>query len=859
MSKFTFSPNSYSQTDPQGWAAAIAAFFITLVMSVAVIWHFEEIRVNHLQNVVRNITQENANNLHRRIDQNLALTYPLAAMIEESGSVNGFELIGKRLIIAFPNISEIALAPNGIISQVVPLAENEKALGLNLLTDSQQKAEAWLARNNNQLTLAGPLNLAQGGVGLVGRLPVFRGEKFWGFVLIVIRFPDIINATLLKSLKENGYEYTLSRINPTTKKEEMIAFSTKNLLDDPIEETVDVPNGQWTLRIAPTDGWHYQWFLVLKIALGVFVSILLGYMTKQYYQLKNYRNFLEAVVQKRTAEIMETKNFLHTLLDTIPDMIWLKSKEGIYLICNPMFERFLGAKEEEIVGKSDYDFLDKKLADSFREKDRLAIEINAKSINEEWVKFADDDRSVLLETSKVPMYDEKGELIGVLGIAHDITARKSAEAHIENLAHFDQLTGLPNRTLLNDRVKYLLNMAQRKNEPLALMFMDLDHFKNINDTLGHTIGDQVLIKVANRIKEAVRDQDTVSRLGGDEFIMLFPDTDSNAAMHIATKLIGVISKLSMIEHNELTITPSIGIAMYPNDGEDFETLLKNADTAMYGVKSVSRNGFHFFTEEMQLNLARNLQLENALRHALKRNELEVYYQPQVSLSDGHIIGAEALLRWHHPNLGTISPAEFIPIAESSGQIIEIGEWVLRTAVQQTKAWINNGFTPMIIAVNLSAIQFRNKNLLAMITDILKEAELPHEYLELELTEAVTMHNPESVIDIMNKLDTLGIRMSIDDFGTGYSSLSYLKRFKAYKLKIDQSFIRDIIKDNEDRAIVGAIIDMAHNLGLQTIAEGVETAEQLSFLRLRGCNEVQGYYYSKPLPSAEFERFLASFS
>lgn len=466
------------------------------------------------------------------------------------------------------------------------------------------------------------------------------------------------------------------------------------------------------------------------------------------------------------------------------------------------------------------------------------------------------DQSIYTESAIVsPVKQADGKITNYVAIKEDITDRKSAEAHIENLAHFDQLTGLPNRIMLNDRVKYLLNMAQRNNEPLTVMFLDLDHFKNINDTLGHTIGDQVLIEMAKRIKVTIRNEDTVSRLGGDEFILLFPNTDSNAAMYIATKLITAISKSSMIEHNELTITPSIGIAIYPNDGEDFETLLKNADTAMYRVKNSSRNGFHFFTQEMQLNLARNLQLENALRHALKRNELEVYYQPQISISDGHIIGAEALLRWHHPEFGIISPAEFIPIAESSGQIIEIGEWVLRTAIQQTKSWIDDGFNPMIIAINLSAIQFRQKNLLTLVTDILEAVQLPSEYLELELTEAVTMHDPESVISVMNKFHEQGIRMSIDDFGTGYSSLSYLKQFKVYKLKIDQSFIRDISNDPDDRAIVSAIIDMAHNLGLQTIAEGVETAEQLAFLRLHGCNEVQGYYFSKPLPSIEFEQFL----
>ena len=468
------------------------------------------------------------------------------------------------------------------------------------------------------------------------------------------------------------------------------------------------------------------------------------------------------------------------------------------------------------------------------------------------------DNSTYVESATIsPVKQEDGAITNYVAIKEDISDRKRAEAHIENLANFDQLTGLPNRVMLNDRVKYLLNIAKRNNEHLTVMFLDLDHFKNINDTLGHTIGDLVLIEVAKRIKVAIRDEDTVARLGGDEFIMLFPNTDSNSAMRIATKLITVISKSSMIEHNELSVTPSIGIAIYPHDGEDFETLQKNADTAMYRVKDNSRNGFHFFTQEMQLNLARNLQLENALRHALKRNELEIYYQPQISILNGQIIGAEALLRWNHPKLGMISPVEFIPIAESSGQIIEIGEWILRTAIAQTKEWMDDGLPPMIIAVNLSAIQFREKNMLQLVSDILEEVQLPNEYLELELTEAVTMHDPETVISVMDKFHEQGIRMSIDDFGTGYSSLSYLKKFKVYKLKIDKSFIDDITDDADDRAIVSAIIDMAHSLGLQTIAEGVETAEQLAFLRLQGCNEVQGYYFSKPLPSVKFEEFVRS--
>lgn len=559
-------------------------------------------------------------------------------------------------------------------------------------------------------------------------------------------------------------------------------------------------------------------------------------------------------------DITNTKQVTSSLLklslavEQSPNSIVITDLEGNIEYVNSIFTTITGYTKEEVLGKNPSILKSDQTPQSTYD-DMWQHLIRGETWHGELINRK-KDQSIYIESATIsPVKQSDGKITNYVAIKEDISEKKKSEVYIENLAHFDQLTGLPNRVMLHDRVTYLLGMAQRIHEAFAVMFLDLDHFKNINDTLGHTIGDQVLIEIANRIKMTVRDEDTVSRLGGDEFIMLFPNTDSNAAMHIATKLIAEISKISIIEHNELTITPSIGIAMYPNDGENFETLLKNADTAMYKVKRDSRNNFHFFTQEMQLNLVRNLQLENALRHALERNELEVYYQPQVAIEDGHIIGAEALLRWHHPELGMISPAEFIPIAETSGQIIAIGEWVLRTAIQQTKAWMASGFNPMIIAINLSAIQFRQNNLLSLVTEILEEVQLPSEYLELELTEAVTMHDPKSVIDVMNKFHEQGIRMSIDDFGTGYSSLSYLKQFKVYKLKIDQSFIRDISDDPDDRAIVSAIIDMAHNLGLQTIAEGVETAEQLAFLRLHGCNEVQGYYFSKPLPSLEFEQFL----
>ena len=441
-------------------------------------------------------------------------------------------------------------------------------------------------------------------------------------------------------------------------------------------------------------------------------------------------------------------------------------------------------------------------------------------------------------------------------VAHtNITERKNSEIRIQKLAHFDQLTGLLNRSALIDHFKLFLSIAQRSSEQLAVLFLDLDHFKDVNDSLGHSIGDQLLMEVTKRLKSTLREQDTLSRQGGDEFILILPNTDANGAALVASKLIDVISSPCQIEQHELIITPSIGIAIFPHDGEDFETLSKNADVAMYRAKQEGRHDFRFFTPEMQAHSERTLQLSNALCHALARNELTLHYQPQISIQDGHVVGAEALLRWQHPELGAIPPAEFIPVAEGNGQILPIGEWVLRTAAKQLRGWIDGGLPPMIMAVNLSAVQFRNTNLPKLVISVLDELGLPHEYLELELTEAVAMNDPLGAIEVMDKLHEQGIRMSIDDFGTGYSSLNYLKRFKVYKLKIDQSFVRDVISDSGDKAIVTAIINMASSLGMQTIAEGVETAGQLAFLRLQGCDEVQGYYFSKPLPGEQFEQFV----
>jgi diguanylate cyclase (GGDEF)-like protein/PAS domain S-box-containing protein len=376
----------------------------------------------------------------------------------------------------------------------------------------------------------------------------------------------------------------------------------------------------------------------------------------------------------------------------------------------------------------------------------------------------------------------------VLELEIKVKEQKLAEAHIQQLAHFDPLTRLPNRLLLNDRCNTALHTANRSHQPVALIFLDLDHFKNINDSLGHRVGDEVLMELASRLNKAVREQDTVSRLGGDEFILLLPDTDALGATRVAEKILQAALEPFQIEQHELTVTPSIGIAMYPEDGNDLDALSKCADAAMYRAKEDGRNGYRFFTNDIQTQTDRSLLLGNALRRAQERRQLELHYQPQICLQTGETIGAEALLRWRHPELGAVSPGEFVPIAENTGLILPIGEWVIRTAVAQLANWMQRGMKPIIMAVNLSAVQFRHANLPELVTQILQEHSVDPALLELELTEGVATNDPIGAIGVMNDLRQRGVRMSIDDFGTGYSSLSYLKRFQVYKLKITKCFV-----------------------------------------------------------------------
>lgn len=522
---------------------------------------------------------------------------------------------------------------------------------------------------------------------------------------------------------------------------------------------------------------------------------------------------------------------------------------------NPAFERITGYAAVEVLGHNG-----RFLAGS--DQEQLGLEEIRAALREQREgsavlrNYRKDGSLFWNELSVAPVRDENGNVTSFVGILNDITERKKYEEELEYQANHDGLTGLPNRNLLADRLNQALSFTDRYGKQAAVLFLDLDHFKFINDSLGHDMGDRLLEITAGRLTECVRATDTVARHGGDEFVVVLPDlADGEDAATIALKIQDAVYQPFKLGEHELMISCSTGISMYPGDGDDAQTLLKNADAAMYRAKEQGRNCFRFYACEMNDKAVVRMAMESHLRRALERGEFLLHYQPQVDLASGRVIGMESLIRWQSPELGFISPAQFIPLAEETGLIVPIGEWVMKTSCAQNRAWQVAGFPPLIMAVNLSPRQFRQEKLAEFVARMLEETGLEPKYLELEIIESLVMHDVERAVVILNELKALGVHLSIDDFGTGYSSLSYLKRFPFDKLKIDQSFVRDITSDPDNAAIVRAIIAMGHSLNLRLIAEGIETAGELSYLRSLACDDMQGYYFSRPVPAPVFEQML----
>jgi diguanylate cyclase (GGDEF)-like protein/PAS domain S-box-containing protein len=699
-------------------------------------------------------------------------------------------------------------------------------------------------------------------------------------------------------------------------------------------------------------------------------------------ELSAIRDELESRVVQRTSDLQESETRMRILVETLPDLIWLKDAEGVYLQCNHMFERFFGAKQEEIVGRTDYDFVDRELADFFRQKDREAILAGKPSVNEEWITFATDQRRVLLETTKTPMFDAGGKMIGVLGIGHDITRRKEAENdlkqaasvfeyanegiiitdangniinvnstfskltgyakeevfgqnpsllksgrqsdefyremwqrinkegfwrgeiwnrrkngdvypelltitevrsskgeviqyvgiftditkikehqdELEQMAHYDPLTRLPNRILLSDRITQAIARAKRSKKFLAVIYLDLDEFKPVNDTMGHEAGDQLLVDVSARLKECVRADDTVSRLGGDEFVMLLGDLQSvDECTHAMRRFLDSLSRPYQINGFEIVLSASIGAAIFPIDEADPETLIRHADQAMYEAKRAGRNRYHMFDPEHDRRMQDELRALERIRVALEREEFVLYYQPIVDMRRGRVLSVEALIRWQHPERGLLPPAEFLPTTEEQNLAIPLGDWVIQEAIRQTDEWQGMGLD-MGININVSARHLQKPDFSGFLAEVLsRHPNLPHESVELEILETVALEDTLQITELIKACHRLGVLFALDDFGTGYSSLSYLKRLPVDRLKIDQSFIRDMLGDKEDFAIVSGIISLARAFNREVIAEGVESDQHCAALLELECDWGQGYGIARPMPADEIPGWVRAFS
>jgi len=547
-------------------------------------------------------------------------------------------------------------------------------------------------------------------------------------------------------------------------------------------------------------------------------------------------------------------------LNSIGDAVLCTDISGNITYLNLVAETMTGWRREEATGKrlaEVFRIIDGSTRKTARDPMEMAVEQNRTvGLTVNCVLIRRDGFESLIEDSAAPIHDRAGRVTGAVIVFHDVSAARAMSVQMTHSAQHDVVTNLPNRLLLNDRISQSISLARRQRKHIAVIFLDLDRFKYINDSLGHATGDQLLQSVAKRLLAGVRGSDTVSRQGGDEFVILLSEiTYPEDAATSARKILLSLSAPHSIVGQDLHIDGSIGISIYPEDGEDAETLIKSADTAMYHAKENGRNNFQFFKAEMNLKAVERQSLESGLRRALEREEFLLHYQPKVNLETGDITGVEALIRWRQPDRGLVPPSQFVPIAEDCGLILHIGRWVLREACRQARAWQDAGLPTVPVAVNVSAVEFRDKGFVEGVRAILSETGLEARYLDLELTEGVLMEDGESTAAVLRTLKMMGVHLAVDDFGTGYSSLSYLRQFPIDVLKIDKSFVHQISGDPNDSAIVSAVIDMGKNLKQRVVAEGIETQEQLAFLQARHCAEGQGYLFSRPLAAAQFAHIV----
>ncbi|MFB9243611.1 EAL domain-containing protein [Massilia antarctica] len=639
---------------------------------------------------------------------------------------------------------------------------------------------------------------------------------------------------------------------------------------------LDVAGQPWTVVVsaAPRPFLHNHPGSVFTLAGGLLFTLLMAAFVQTLVQrsrrvqllvdertadlkLSNQRLFDDVQARRRTeAALQESELRFRQLVTMSSDWYWEQDAELRFVDITGGVSEKGGMAAGRLIGRTRWETVDG-MQDSDWGKAHMAQLLAREAFTDLEYQTVDEHGDTRwFSINGQPVFDTGGVFRGYRGTGTDITARKLTEQRIQHIAQHDVLTGLPNRSLLQDRLSQAVVYSQRSERPAWILLIDLDRFKFVNDSMGHKAGDVVLMTVAARLRAALRDSDTVARLSGDEFVVILTEHDDQRLQaDMVQRLMDAVAQPVPLGTKEFFVTCSIGVAIFPTDGTPADGLIEHADIAMYRAKKLGRNNYQFYTPAMNDEAQERVRIEGALRNALERNQFVLHYQPQVNLASGQIVGMEALIRWQHPELGVVAPNRFISVAEETGLIVPIGAWVMRTACAQNKAWQDAGLGMLRVAVNLSARQFGAPNLLADIGDVLASTGLAPALLEIELTESLFMSDVTLAVELLHSMKALGVNLSIDDFGTGYSSLSYLSRFPIDVLKIDRSFVSDITRDANDAAIVASIIALAHNLKLSVIAEGVETAEQLDYLRRHGCDEMQGYYFSRPLAAPAFEALL----
>lgn len=760
-----------------------------------------------------------------------------------------FKRVAERMLAYGRHLRNISVAPDNVVRDVYPLAGNEQAIGLNYANHAEQREAVERMMRTRHFVLAGPLELVQGGTGLINRFPVYlpardgEAERYWGLVAVVLRFDSLLEAS---GLTDAGSALVFALRGRDGKGAEGAPFHGDAALfeQDPVLMDILLPDGaNWQLAAMPARGWQ-SGFGGLRIPAILFVGLATSLALAVLLYLRQHHL---TRIRAREAELLLSAS----VIESLNEAVMVADADGRIVQVNPAFAALTGHSAERIVGQPAETVVscpyDRAGIDAFRRK---LLQDGC------WAGELEDRRSNGEQYPKqltiYPVRLPDGRVTHYLHVFADIGERREAERRIHHLAHHDSLTGLPNRLSLQLRTEQAMAQARRHGTLLAVLIIDMDHFKDINDSLGHHVGDALLVEVGKRLQACVRQSDVVARLGGDEFVVLVTDMVTTlTAAAVAEKIVSTLSAPYAVEPYQLHSTPSVGIAIFPNDGDSVDALLRNADSAMYHAKASGRNNYQFFNDRMSAGASERLALQSSLHQAIAGQQFLLHYQPQIDTVSGCMVGVEALVRWQHPERGLVPPDRFIPIAEESDLIIRLGDWILQEACRQLSVWRAMGLA-IRMSVNLSARQLRSANLLRQVREMVLRHNLKAGDLELEITESVAMEDADKTLHMLERLRELGVELAVDDFGTGYSSLSRLKLMPLHRLKIDRSFVKDIENDPDDAAICAATISLAHNLGLTVVAEGVETEAQYAFLGDLGCEFVQGYLFGKPMPAAELE-------